>query len=597
MNLFFSGADLSRFGPVSCASLSEHVPLFNPHSPRPQAPVLPMLPQPSRNASRVKPMLLSAAQRLHRLGLLAPLAQASCLGWRLSGRRLTLGKLAFWPCLMVEDLAGAEAITAHHRDRPRHRDWALRAEQALADRRPVCIDQLRTGLAPRRIGAGPPPDPGAPDLVYVLAGSLPQMQSGYAQRSDRLVRALRGIGLSVVCVTRPGFPQDVPGLAGPEPARSDPEAMEYHRIVAPSLQGISTLAYAEAASQTLEAFLRQTRPAAVMAASNHLTALPALMAARRLGLPFVYEVRGFWEITAASRIIGYDQSVRYRNAVTLESLIAQEADLVFTLNRPMRGELIRRGVAPAAIRLLPNGFDAAAFVPRPRDAALAAAQNLPAGVPVLGFAGSFTSYEGLDDLIAACGILARRGLNFRLVLVGDEPVYGYQRPQVLAGLRARIRAERLEDRVRLPGRVPGDEVPRWYSVFDIAPFPRKPLAVTELVPPLKPMEAMAMGKAVVVSDVGALTDFVQDGFTGLIFPKGDVPALAEALAKLITDPAQRVRLASAGQAWVVAERSWDRIAATLRDALPGRLQEHPAGAKHAASRQDHDHDGGDSTRA
>jgi glycosyltransferase involved in cell wall biosynthesis len=408
-------------------------------------------------------------------------------------------------------------------------------------------------------------------LAYILAGSLPHMRSGYAMRSQHLATALLAAGQPLVCLTRPGFPLDYhPGLVTPDSPVSTVESVgpvRYGRLQTPRQDGMNLPAYIEAASAALEAALKPLAPAAVMAASNHLTALPALIAARSLGLPFIYEVRGFWEITRLSANPAWAETGLYRNALSLETLTARKADLVFTLNGPMQAELIRRGVASDRIRLLPNACDPTSFLPAPRDQALAALYDLPEGVPVIGYVGSFVEYEGLDDLILACAGLMRRGLDFRLVLVGDEIIHRPLQVRITPRLRQLIAETGLTERVCMPGRVVPNDVARWYSLIDIAPLPRKPRPVTMLVPPLKPLEAMAMGKAVVASDVAALADMIEDQRTGLLFPKGKVTALEAALARLIVEPELRVRLGAAAREWVLAERSWDRMAERVRAAV------------------------------
>ena len=130
-------------------------------------------------------------------------------------------------------------------------------------------------------------------------------------------------------------------------------------------------------------------------------------------------------------------------------------------------------------------------------------------------------------------------------------------------IRELARRNNIEDWLIMPGRVPYNEVAEWYSLIDIAPFPRKSLAVTELVSPLKPLEALAMEKAIVVSSVGGMREMVRDEETGLVFAKDDVGALSDALSRLIKDAALRRKLGEAGRAWVARERSWAGTADTL----------------------------------
>ncbi len=395
-------------------------------------------------------------------------------------------------------------------------------------------------------------------ICYMLHNSLPYATGGYATRTHGLAGGLIAAGCDVVAMTRPGFPHDaltdLADSAVPEAEVID--GVPYLRTPTPARTDLRYVHYIPAAARALEERYRALRPALVMAASNHLVALPALIAARRLGIPFAYEVRGFWEVTKMSREESYRATPAYKVQERLEAVIAQAADQVFTLTAPMAEELAARGVAPGRIALLPNSCDPARFTPRPRDAALARQLGIPADVPVIGYIGTFVDYEGLDDLAAACALLKAQSHAFRLLLVGSENTSTTMDGPIGAAITTTAEQGGFADWLIMPGRVPHDAVESWYSLIDVCPFPRKPWPVCEMVSPMKPLEALAMQKAVVVSDVRALAEMIADGRTGLAFAKGNVPALAEALAQLIADPGLRVRLGHEGRAWVAAERTW-----------------------------------------
>ncbi|MET3472409.1 glycosyltransferase involved in cell wall biosynthesis [Novosphingobium sp. 1529] len=395
-------------------------------------------------------------------------------------------------------------------------------------------------------------------ICYMLHNSLPYATGGYATRTHGLAGGLIAAGCDVVAMTRPGFPHDaLPDLADSAVPEADViDGVPYLRTPTPARTDLRYVHYIPAAARALEERYRALRPALVMAASNHLVALPALIAARRLGIPFAYEVRGFWEVTKMSREESYRATPAYQVQERLEAAIAQAADQVFTLTEPMAEELAARGVAPGRIALLPNSCDPARFAPRPRDAALARQLGIPADVPVIGYIGTFVDYEGLDDLAAACALLKAQGCAFRLLLVGSENTSSTMDGPIGAAIAAMAENSGFADWLIMPGRVPHEAVESWYSLIDICPFPRKPWPVCEMVSPMKPLEALAMEKAVVVSDVRALAEMIADGHTGLAFAKGDVPALTETLARLIADPALRAWLGRRGRAWVAAERTW-----------------------------------------
>lgn len=407
-------------------------------------------------------------------------------------------------------------------------------------------------------------------LVYVLHNSRPFANGGYATRGHGLALGLKKAGFDIHCLSRPGYPCDMhkdvlPADVAP---MQEIDGVPYHRDLAPSRRGgHRTREYGPAAADVLEARFRDMQPAAVIAASAYLSSLPALVAARRLGIPFIYEVRGFWEITRISDDPSLETGALYRMERFLETQIARQADQVLTLTGGMRDELIRRGVAPEKITLCPNSCDPSRFTPRGRDTELAARLGIPAHVPVIGYIGTFVGYEGLDDLAHACGRLHARGVDFRLMVVGSENTGTNERGPIARKIMEIAGAAGFAGKLILPGRVPHHEVEGYYSLIDVAPFPRKPQLVTEMVSPMKPLEALAMEKAVLVSSVQALSEMVLPGQTGLVFDKGNIDSFAEKLALLLADPALRQRLGKAGRDWVWAERTWDRTAGVARGVI------------------------------
>lgn len=457
-------------------------------------------------------------------------------------------------------------------------DAPLRALIADIRAGPLRAAALAGRLGDRQQARGGVPVPGR--LLYVLHKSLPHASDGYATRSHGLARALLDQGADLVCLTRPGFPFDL--YPGDDPGRDIPpvetvDGVPYHRLATPTRSAYprrpsdhmahASLDYLEQAAARLGEAIRRHRPACVLAASNHTTALPACLAAHAAGLPFAYEVRGFWEVTHASRDPAYALTPTGRQERFLEAATARAAEAVLTLTRPMRAELAARGVAPERIALVPNACDPDRFKPAAPDAALARRLGLPADVPVIGYVGSVTQYEGLDDLVRAGAALRRRGLAFRLLLVGSEPPDAAGAFPVTGRIRQIAARDGLGDWLIMAGRVPHDAVAAWYSLIDIAPFPRKSQPVTELVSPLKPLEALAMGKAVVVSSVAGMQDMVRDGRTGLVCPKDDPDALAGALARLVQDAALRRRIGAAGRQWIVDHRNWRQAARDTLNAL------------------------------
>ena len=433
-------------------------------------------------------------------------------------------------------------------------------QRALANLRGSDLAAL--GLASATYKPDQPVVPVQGRVLYVLHQSRPYLSNGYATRSHGMATGMLAAGIDLVCLTRPGFPLDVKKELTEAPLKDCVGGVTYLRDLTPRRSGPDrSRTYLSDAADVIEARIREHRPQAVIVASNYVAAVPALIAARRAGVPIAYEVRGFWEITQASHNPDLADTFDHLVKMRVEGAAAAAADHVFTLSTPMRDELVRRGVPAGRITLLPNSCDPTQFTPHPRDMGLAARIGLPADVPVIGYIGSFVQYEGLDDLARACALLRDQGHVFRLILVGasEGPVH--------ESLVKIAQETGLGDWLIMPGRVPHEEVEAWYSLIDIAPFPRKPQPVTEMVPPLKPLEAMAMEKAVVVSSVGAMAEMVEDGVTGLVFKKGDTNALSDALSRLIADAEVRISLGKNARAYVESERTWFSMGGRVKDWL------------------------------
>lgn len=404
-------------------------------------------------------------------------------------------------------------------------------------------------------------------IAYVLYSSLPFLSTGYAIRSQALARALQQAGADVQCITRPGFPWDERPdiLLRPPPsgaAQCDHvDTLPYHRIAEPLFDHWPDYgAYVLAATQALIRRLRALRPAAVMAASNHACALPALRAARSLGLPMVYDMRGMWELSRAAREPEFLAGPQFCYERSVETAVARQADHVFTLSRPMREAMINRGVLPERITFLPNGCDPQSFGPTGRGTSLRQRLQIPPDVPIIGYAGSIAPHEGLEDLIEAAARIKARGHDFRLVLVGDPHGTGHagiSLEQILADLAARAG---VTSRLIMMGRIPPSAVPDVMDIFDMVVIPRRSLPVTETVAPLKPVEAMAAGRAVIISSVAGMAGLVRNGETGLIFEAGNVTALADRIETLITTPDLRAALATAAREVAQRDFSWSAIA-------------------------------------
>jgi glycosyltransferase involved in cell wall biosynthesis len=315
-------------------------------------------------------------------------------------------------------------------------------------------------------------------------------------------------------------------------------------------------------ARAAERLVERLRPAVLHPASNFLNAQVALALRDRFGLPVVYEVRGFLEDTWVSRQERGDRGAageggagdapdadRYRGEKAAETDAMLAADAVVTLSETMRADIVARGCHPDAVVVVPNAVDIERFAPRPRDGDLAASLGIEPGETVLGYVTTLWAYEGIRFLIQAAALLRDRGRRVRVLLVGE----GEDRP----ALEAEARRLGVHDgTVIFAGRVPHADVQRYYSVIDVFVVPRTNDRVSRLVTPLKPFEAMALERAVVVSAVDALLEIVSDGTTGLSFRPEDPIDLADVLEPLLDDPERRADLGRAARAWVAEHRTW-----------------------------------------
>lgn len=397
----------------------------------------------------------------------------------------------------------------------------------------------------------------SPRIAYCLHDAPPQSWGGYAVRSHGLARALKAEGAEIVALARPRMER--PGsLVGD----FEVDGIDYRFSTRFGRRGRPEAYLADSVGYYAEQF-REHGIGLVQAASNYHTALPAGLAAHALGLPFVYEVRSFWNITREARDPGAldtPEAVRDR---LFERTACALADHIVTLTPAMTEELRMRGVEPERIGIVPNCVDTKAVMPRPRDAATAARYGIAEGDIVIGYVGAILGYEGLPLLVEAASAAMRDNPRAKLLIVGADMSKAGSPGTVEYDIANAIERYGIGKRATLAPRVPHDEVANVYSVMDILAYPRLGHRVCELVSPLKPLEAMAMGKAVIASDVGGMRDMAIDGRTALVFPNGDAQALAAALEMLVANPDLRARLGGQARNFVVEERDWRHAARAL----------------------------------
>jgi PEP-CTERM/exosortase A-associated glycosyltransferase len=313
--------------------------------------------------------------------------------------------------------------------------------------------------------------------------------------------------------------------------------------------------------------IQERQPDIVHAHSPVLVAWPALRAATRHGVPFVYEVRDLWENASVDLGKLSAGSIARRAARLTDTHVLRRADAVTVICESMRQEIVARVGASDRVFVAPNGVDIHALRTMAPDDARRR-WNLPPDAAVLGYIGTLQPYEGLELLIDAVPELLRRR-RVHVLITGDG--------NAEADLRARVARLGLERHVTFTGRVAHDEVSQAYAVCDVLVYPRRFTDVTRLTTPLKPLEAMALGKAVMGSDLPPMRELIQDGTTGLLFRAGEVHDLVEKSIAVLGDSALRTRLGTAAREWTTRERQWPTVMAAYDDAYAAAMGRHDGG--------------------
>lgn len=386
-------------------------------------------------------------------------------------------------------------------------------------------------------------------ILHVLDHSLPYF-SGYSFRSDYILRAQQRLGWQPSVVTSPKHERFTQ-------AHETIDGLDYYRVRWPSFSSsrlqavplVKQMACVTALAKEIKRLAVALKVDVIHAHSPSLNGLAAAQAAKALAVLWVYELRYYEEDAAVDRGKTRYNSLRYRMGQRLEQSALEQADCVTTISQALRADLIRRGIPNEKIFEIPNGVDTEFFQPRAPNADLIARHQL-AGHTVIGFIGSFYLYEGLEFLVEAVKLLLNECRDVKLLLAGEGEAEN--------NLRARV-PEELRAHFIFAGKVPHDEVRNYYSVMDVLVYPRVKSRLTELTTPLKPLEAMAMERVVVGSDVGGIRELVLNGETGFLVEAGSAPALAQQLAYLVADASARRAIGKQARAFVVGERAWEKI--------------------------------------
>ncbi|MBI3344783.1 MAG: glycosyltransferase, exosortase A system-associated [Gammaproteobacteria bacterium] len=382
-------------------------------------------------------------------------------------------------------------------------------------------------------------------ILHILDHSIP-LHSGYTFRTLSILEQQRALGWETFHLTGPK-------QEGCNVMEEEVDGWHFYRTspangIFTGLPGLKEIALMGGTTQRLEEVVHRIKPHVLHAHSPVLNAIPALRVARRLNIPVVYEVRAFWEDAAVDHGTSREGGLRYRLTRAMETYVLKRVDAVTTICEGLRSDIVARGIPEHKVTVIPNAVDIIKFS---RDTTVDLALKRTLGLEdclVFGFIGSFYAYEGLAVLLRALPLMLRDFPRARVLLVGGGP-----QEEALKQLATELG---VQDKVIFTGRVPHNNVQRYYDLIDVLVYPRLSMRLTDLVTPLKPLEAMAQGRLIAASGVGGHCELIRDGETGVLFKADDPDALAAKVLDLIEHPERWPALKSAARRFVETERNW-----------------------------------------
>ena len=385
-------------------------------------------------------------------------------------------------------------------------------------------------------------------ILHILDHSIP-LHSGYTFRTRAILENQRKLGWETEHLTSPKHIQATNDNIQEETV----DGLHFYRAhpatgLISQLPVLNQWSIVSSVEKRLEEIIDEVKPDILHAHSPALNGLAAVRVGKRHNIPVVYEIRAFWEDAAVDHGTTTEGSLRYRLTRALETYVIKQVDAVTTICEGLRSDILSRGVREEKVTVIPNAVD-----PKKFSVSTDIDENLRDNLglsqkKVLGFIGSFYAYEGIPQLISALPRMLEKDKNIRILLVGGGP-----EEKKIKSLVAELS---LNDFVIFTGRVPHNQVQSYYNLVDIFVYPRLSMRLTELVTPLKPLEAMAQGRLVVASDVGGHKELIIDGETGCLFPAGNIGELANAVLSLINKPEVWALQKTLARQYVENERSW-----------------------------------------
>jgi PEP-CTERM/exosortase A-associated glycosyltransferase len=383
-------------------------------------------------------------------------------------------------------------------------------------------------------------------VLHILDHYKPHF-SGYVFRSSSILKYQQDFGIEPVVLTSPKHGVAEAGI----------EEIDNLRIYSTSQNSFGTVPFVREArmmkslQSRIEEVINIEKPDIIHAHSPSLNGIPALIAGRKDRIPVVYEVRALWEDAAVDHRTFKEGSFKYRFSRFIETELMKRVDALFTICEGIRTEIVSRGISPDHVTVIPNCVDLDFFTPEKYSRDIADEFGLE-NVTVFGYIGSFYHYEGIDLLLDSYEKILKERSQSRLLLVGDGPE--------MTALQRKASQMGMLSNVIFTGKVAHDQIKKYYSVIDVLVYPRRKMRLTDMVTPLKPLEAMALDKVVVGSDVGGIKELVTHNKDGFLFRAGDIMDLAALLIDLISNREISRDITKTAMDTIKKKHTWELIA-------------------------------------
>jgi glycosyltransferase involved in cell wall biosynthesis len=359
-------------------------------------------------------------------------------------------------------------------------------------------------------------------ILYFVHSDLPYKTSGYTIRTQGVVNSLKNRGLDPEVVSRWGFPTDRNDFQADLEVKKlyvDENGISHH--VDHSNMGMAELQnqeYIAEASQKLVEKCKSIKPSVIISASDHVTGLIGLVASRKLKIPFFYEMRGIWAFTRATNNPDYDGSFDYELRLRLEKQCALNADRVIVISEAMKRIVIKWGVKESKIRILHNGINMQK-ISNYKYKQLGSQKTL-------GYIGSIVPYEGLKTTIKSLKYIKDRNGSCPKFIIAGDGVEKHKLEEV-------VKYNDLEEEVNFLGVIPHDKIDSFYNSVDAIILPRLSTKVTDIVPPLKPLEGIERRKIIISSDINTHREIFDNINNSFQFKPDDIDSQSKEIIKYL----------------------------------------------------------------